>query len=77
MVKHLSTMRETRVRSLGCVDPLEKGMATHSSNLAWRILWREDSGSPQSMGQQQSWARLSDLTTTTIAKAISNTFLKE
>ena len=36
-VKHLSTMQETWVRSLGWEDPLEKGMATHSSILAWRI----------------------------------------
>ena len=39
MVKHLSTMRETWVRSLGQEDPLEEGMATHSSILAWRIPW--------------------------------------
>ena len=37
MVKHLPTMRETRVQSLGQEDPLEKGMATHSSILAWEI----------------------------------------
>ena len=39
LVKHLPTMRETRVRSLGWEDPLEKGKATHSSILAWRIPW--------------------------------------
>ena len=39
MVKHLPTMRETWVRSLGWKDPLEKGKATHSSILAWRIPW--------------------------------------
>ena len=39
MVKHLPTMRETLVQSLGWEDPLEKGIATHSSVLAWRILW--------------------------------------
>jgi len=38
LVKHLPIMRETRVRSLGWDDPLEKGKATHSSILAWRIL---------------------------------------
>ena len=38
MVQHLSTMQETRVRSLGWEDPLEEGIATHSSILAWRIL---------------------------------------
>ena len=37
-------MRETQVRSLGWEDPLEKGMATHSSILAWRIPWTEDPG---------------------------------
>ena len=45
-------MQETWVRSLACIDPLEKGMAPHSSNLAWRILCTEESGSPQSMGSQ-------------------------
>ena len=42
MVKNLPAMQEIRVRSLGWKDPLEKGMATHSSILAWRILWTED-----------------------------------
>ena len=41
MVKNLHAMWETQVHSLGQEDPLEKGMATHSSTLAWRILWRE------------------------------------
>ena len=49
-VKHLSTMRETRVRSLGWEDPLEKEMAIHSSILAWRIPRTEESGRLQSMG---------------------------
>ena len=40
-VKHLPTVQETWVRSLDQEDPLEKGMATHSSILAWRILWTE------------------------------------
>ena len=43
-------MRETRVRSLGREDPLEKGMLTHSSILAWRIPWTEESDGLQSMG---------------------------
>ena len=43
-VKHLPTMRETRVRSLGREDPLEKEMASHSSILAWRIPWTADPG---------------------------------
>ena len=42
MVKNLPAMQETRVRSLGWEDPLEKGMATHSSILAWRIPWTEE-----------------------------------
>ena len=43
---------ETRVRSLGQEDPLEKEMATHSSILAWKIPWTEEPGGPQSMGLQ-------------------------
>ena len=44
MVKNLPAMQETLVRSLSREDPLEKGMATHSSVLAWRIPWTEGSG---------------------------------
>ena len=44
MVKNLHAVRETRVQSLGWEDPLEKGMATHSSILAWRIPWTEEPG---------------------------------
>ena len=44
---------ETRVRSLGQEDPLEKGMATHSSILAWRIPWTEEPGGLQSIGSQR------------------------
>ena len=50
MVKNLPAMKETQVQSLGLEDPLEKGMATQSSVLAWRIPWTEDTGEPQSMG---------------------------
>ena len=53
MVKHLPTMREAWVRSLDREDPLEKGMATHSCTLAWRILWMEEPGGLQSMGLQR------------------------
>ena len=53
MVKHLSTMWETQVRSLGGEDPLEKEMATHSSTLAWKIPWTEEPGRLQSMGSQR------------------------
>ena len=59
MVKHLPTMRETQVRSLGQEDPLEKGIATHSNILAWRIPWTEELGGLQSMGSQ-SPTQLSD-----------------
>ena len=52
-LKRLPGMRETRVRSLGQEDPLEKEMATHSSTLAWRIPWREEPGRLQSMGSQR------------------------
>ena len=44
MVKNLPAMQETLVRPLSQEDPLEKGMATHSSVLAWRIPWTEDPG---------------------------------
>ena len=50
MVKNLLAMQEIWVQSLGQEDTLEKGMATHSSTLAWRIPWREEPGRPQSMG---------------------------
>ena len=53
MVKHLPTMQETRVQSLGQEDPLEKEMATHSNILAWRIPWMEEPGGLQSMGLQR------------------------
>ena len=53
MVKNLPAMPKTRVRSLGWEDPLEKGMATHSSILAWRMPWTEVSGRLQSMGSQR------------------------
>ena len=49
-VKNLPAMQETWVRSLGQEDPLEEGMATHSSILAWRIPWTEEPGRLQSMG---------------------------
>ena len=53
MVKILPAMQETRVRSLSWEDPLEKGMGTHSSILAWRILWTEERGGLQSMRLQR------------------------
>ena len=53
MVKNLPAMQETWVRSLGQEDPLEKGTATHSSILAWRIPWTEEPGGLQSAGSQR------------------------
>ena len=53
MVKNLPEMQETWVQSLGQEDPLEKGMATHSSILAWRIPWTEEPDGLQSIGLQR------------------------
>ena len=53
MVKNLPPMREARVQPLGQEDPLEKGMATHYSTLAWRIPWTEEPGGLQFMGLQR------------------------
>ena len=53
MVKHLPTVWETWVQSLGQEDLLEKAMATHSSILAWKIPWMEESGRLQFMGSQR------------------------
>ena len=53
MVKHLPTMWETRVQSLGWEDLLQKEMATHSSILAWKVPWMEEPGGLQSMGLQR------------------------
>ena len=52
LVKNPPAMPETWVPSLGWEDPLEKGKATHSSTLAWRIPWMEGPGGLQSMGSQ-------------------------
>ena len=59
MVKNLPAMQETRVLSLGRKDPLEKGMPTHTSILAWRIPWTEEPGGPQCTGRHRlrhDWA---------------------
>ena len=53
IVKNLPAKQETWVRSLGLEGPLEKGMATHSSILGWRIPWTEESGGLQYMGYQR------------------------
>ena len=52
-VKNSAAMQETQIQSLGWEDPLQKGMATHSSILAWRIPWTEESGRLQSMELQR------------------------
>ena len=54
MVKNLPAMWETQVQSLGRDEPLEKGTATHSSILGWRIPWTEVPGGLQSMGSQRA-----------------------
>ena len=64
MVKHLSTMQETQVQSLGQEDPPEKEMAIHSSTIAWKIPWTEDPARLQSMVSKR--VRLSDFTFTFI-----------
>ena len=53
MVKRLSAIQETQVRSLGWEDPLEKEMAAHSSILAWKIPWTMEPGRLPSMGSQR------------------------
>ena len=52
-IKNLPAMRETWARSLGWEDPLEKGTATHSSILTWRMPWTEEPGGLESMGLQR------------------------
>ena len=69
-LKHLPARQETSVQSLGREDPLEKEMATHSSTLAWRILWMEESGGLQPRGLQ-SLTRMSDFTFTFVLKDVS------
>ena len=53
VVKNLPAMQESQVQSLGGEDPLEKGMATHSSIVAWRIPWTEEPGGLQSTGSHR------------------------
>ena len=59
-LKRLPAMQETRARSLGGEDPLEKEMVTHSGIIAWEIPWTEKPGRLPSMASQKSWTRLSD-----------------
>ena len=60
IVKNLPAMGETWVRFLGWKDPLDKGIATNSSILAWRIPWTEEPGGLQSNGVEKSLMRLCD-----------------
>ena len=60
MVEGLPAMQETRVRSLGQEDLLEKEMETHSNILAWKIPWTEELGGLQSTGLQKSQTQLSN-----------------
>ena len=53
VVKNLPAMQKTQVGSLGWEDPLEEGMVSHSSILAWRIAWTEEPGGLQSMGSRR------------------------
>ena len=72
-VKNLPAMQETQemwVRSLGREDPLEEGMATHSSLLAWRVSWTEEPGRLQSMGHKES-----DTTETTVRTCSTHVIL--
>ena len=64
MIKNLPVLQETWVRSLGQEDLLEKVMATHSTILAWRIPWTEESSGLQSHGVAKSWTQLSNFTFT-------------
>ena len=60
IVKNLPAMWENWIRSLGQEDPLEKGMATHSNILAWRIPWIEVPGEAAVLRVTESWTQLSD-----------------
>ena len=72
MVKNPPAMQETQVPSLGQEDPLEKGMETHSSILAWGIPWTGEPGRLQSMGLQTSQTQLKQLSTQAVRVATSN-----
>ena len=75
MVKNMPAIQESQVWSLGQEDPLEKGMATHSSILAWRIPWKEDPGRLQSVGLQRvrlDWATNTTSSVSTKYLVLSN-----
>ena len=76
MVKNLPAMQEmheTLVQSLGWEDPMEKGMATHSSILAWKIPWTEEPGRLQFMGSQRDGHGCVTNTFTSLSTLIFNT----
>ena len=75
MVKNLPETQERWVPSLGRKDPLEKEVATHSSILAWRIPWTEESGGLQSMGSQKRQTRLSKYTKAFCSKGSNPTLI--
>ena len=72
VVKNLSAMQETQVRSLGQEDSLEKEMATHSSILAWRIPWTEQPGGLQSMGSQRVGHDWNDLAHQSVSSVVQS-----
>ena len=72
MVKNVPAILETRVLSLGQEDPLEKGMATHSSILAWRIPWTEEPGRLQSMGSQKSQTYINNIIYGKVVKRVTS-----
>ena len=72
MIKHLPTMPETWVQSLGQEDLLEKETVTHSSILAWKIPWTEKPGRLHAMWSPKSWTRLSNFTFTNILESPCN-----
>ena len=63
MIKNPPAMQEMQVQFLGGEDRLEKGMATHSSFLPWRIPWTDEPGGLQSMGVTKGWTCLKQLST--------------
>jgi len=72
MVKNPPAMQETQVQTLGWEDPLEKGMTTHFSILAWRIPWSEEPGGLQSIGLQTAGHNLVTKPPPEMKKAITD-----
>ena len=72
MVKNVPAILETCVLSLGQEDPLEKGMATHSSILAWRFPWTEEPGRLQSMGSQKSQTYINNIIYGKVVKRVNS-----